>query len=94
MIWTGDWTAPADSAGVAAAGLFAAAGSDRSLRRCARTFIDGGDHVVVLGRYRGAMKNSGTRLVAPFCHVFRFQGEKAVMFQQFTAAAQWMRLMT
>jgi hypothetical protein len=36
------------------------------------TFIDGGDHVVVLGRYGGTMKNGGATLDSPFCHVFRF----------------------
>jgi uncharacterized protein len=33
------------------------------------TFIDGGDHVVVLGRHGGTMKNGGARLDSPFCHV-------------------------
>ena len=58
------------------------------------TFIDGGDHVVVLGRYGGTMKNGGAALDAPFCHVYRLHGEKAVMFQQYTDTAQWARLMT
>jgi ketosteroid isomerase-like protein len=58
------------------------------------TFIDGGDHVVVLGRYSGTMKAGGGRLDSPFCHVYRFQGDKAVMFQQYTDTAQWARLMT
>jgi uncharacterized protein len=57
------------------------------------TFIDGGNHVVVLGRYGGSMKKDGTRLDAPFCHVYRFQGDKVVMFQQYTDTAQWARLM-
>jgi ketosteroid isomerase-like protein len=57
------------------------------------TFIDGGDHVVVLGRYGGTMKNGGVRLDAPFCHVYRFNGDKAVTFQQYTDTAQWARLM-
>ena len=57
------------------------------------TFIDGGDHVVVLGRYRGTMKAGGATLDAPFCHVYRFQGDKVVMFQQYTDTAQWTRLM-
>jgi uncharacterized protein len=57
------------------------------------TFIDGGDHVVVLGRYGGTMKNGGATLDAPFCHVYRFHDDKAVMFQQFTDTAQWTRLM-
>jgi ketosteroid isomerase-like protein len=58
------------------------------------TFIDGGDHVVVLGRYGGTMKDGGAPLDAPFCHVYRFHGDKAVMFQQYTDTAQWTRLMT
>ena len=58
------------------------------------TFIHGGNHVVVLGRYRGTMKNGGAPLDSPFCHVYRFDGDKAVMFQQFTDTAQWTRLMS
>jgi ketosteroid isomerase-like protein len=58
-----------------------------------RTFIDGGDHVVVLGRYGGTMKKGGARLDSPFCHVYRFQGDKVATFQQFTDTAQWARLM-
>jgi uncharacterized protein len=57
------------------------------------TFIDGADHVVVLGRYGGTMKNGGARLDAPFCHVFRFRGDKIAAFQQYTDTAQWARLM-
>ena len=56
-------------------------------------FIDGGNHVVVLGRYGGAMKDGGAPLDSPFCHVYPFEGDKAVMFQQFTDTAQWTRLM-
>ena len=58
------------------------------------TFIDGGSHIVVLGRYGGVVKDGGAPLDAPFCHVFRFEGGKAVMFQQFTDTAQWTRLMS
>ncbi len=36
------------------------------------TFIDGGDHVVALGRYGGTMKDGGATLDSPFCHVYRF----------------------
>ena len=56
------------------------------------TYIDGGDHVVVLGRYGGTAKD-GVTLDAPFCHVYRFQGGKAATFQQYTDTAQWARLM-
>src|SRR4051812_18743914 len=31
-------------------------------------YVDGGDDVVVYGRYGGTMKHSGTALDAPFCH--------------------------
>lgn len=58
-----------------------------------KTFIDGGDHVVVVGRYGGTMKNGGAKLDAPFCHVYRFRDGKVVMFQQYTDTAQWARLM-
>lgn len=58
-----------------------------------RTFIDGGDHVVALGRYSGTMKESGAKLDAPFCHVFQIQDGKIVTFQQFTDTGQWTRLM-
>jgi ketosteroid isomerase-like protein len=57
------------------------------------TFIDGGDHVVVLGRYRGIKKGGGATLDAPFCHVFKFRDSRIVTFQQFTDTAQWARLM-
>jgi ketosteroid isomerase-like protein len=57
------------------------------------TFIDGGDHVVVLGRYGGTAKAGGARLDSQFCHVYRFRGGKIVSFQQYTDTAQWARLM-
>jgi len=57
------------------------------------TFIEGSEHVVVLGRYRGTMKVGGATLDAPFCHVFKFHGGKIVTFQQYTDSAQWVRLM-
>jgi hypothetical protein len=40
--------------------------------RLPSTFIDGGSHVVVLGRYSGTMKN-GAPLDAPCCHVYRLR---------------------
>ena len=57
------------------------------------TFIDGGDHVVTLGRYGGTTKAGGATLDSPFCHVWQFRGGKVVMFQQFTDTGQWTRLM-
>ena len=49
---------------------------------------------VVLGRYAGSMKSGGATLDSPFCHVYRFRGDKVVMFQQYTDTARWTRLMT
>ena len=57
------------------------------------TFIDGGDHVVVVGRYGGTMKAGGATLDAPFCHVHRLRDGKVVTFQQYTNTAEWTRLM-
>lgn len=57
------------------------------------TFIDGGDHVVVLGRYGGTMKSNGATLDAQFCHVYHFRDGKVVSFQQYTDSEQWTRLM-
>lgn len=56
-------------------------------------FIDGGDDVIVLGRYGGTMKHSGSTLDAQFCHVYRFSGGRIVAFQQYTDSAQWAALM-
>ena len=57
------------------------------------TFIDGGDHLAVTGRYGGTMKASGATLDAPFCHVYHFRDGKVLSFQQYTDTAQWARLM-
>lgn len=55
--------------------------------------VDGGDDVIVLGRYGGTMKHSGATLNAPFCHAYRFSDDRIVSFQQYTDTAQWARLM-
>lgn len=56
-------------------------------------FVDGGDDVIVFGRYGGRMKHSGAILDAAFCHVYRFRDNRIVSFQQYTDSAQWARLM-
>ena len=56
-------------------------------------FVDGGDDIVVFGRYGGTMKHSGVTLDAPFCHVYGFKGDRITSFQQYTDSAQWARLM-
>jgi hypothetical protein len=52
-------------------------------------FLDAGDHVVVLGRYRGTAKQTGRVLDVPFVHVWTLQGEKAIRFRQFLDTAGW-----
>jgi uncharacterized protein len=52
-------------------------------------FLDAGDHVVVLGRYRGTAKRTGRPLDVPFVHVWTLRDEKAVRFRQFLDTAGW-----
>jgi ketosteroid isomerase-like protein len=56
-------------------------------------YVDGGDDVIVLGRYGGTMKHNGSTLDAEFCHVYRFEGGHIVSFHQYTDTEQWARLM-
>ena len=39
------------------------------------------------------MKHSGTKLDAPFCHVYRFKSDQIVSFEQYTDSAHWAQLM-
>jgi ketosteroid isomerase-like protein len=52
-------------------------------------FLDAGEHVVVLGRYRGTAKQTGRVLDVPFVHVWTLRGDKAVRFRQFLDTAGW-----
>ena len=51
-------------------------------------FLDAGDTVVVLGRYRGTCKATGGPLDAQMCHVWRVRDGKAAHFQQYTDTLQ------
>lgn len=51
-------------------------------------FLDAGDTVVVLGRYRGANKATGRELDAQLAHVWRVKEGKAAAFQQYTDTLQ------
>jgi ketosteroid isomerase-like protein len=57
-------------------------------------FVDGGDQVVVLGRYRGIAKETGKRLDVPFVHVWTLRGDSAVRFRQFLDTAGWVEALT
>jgi uncharacterized protein len=52
-------------------------------------FVDGGDEVVVIGRYTGRAKDTGRELDVPFVHVWTLAGGKAVRFRQFLDTAGW-----
>ena len=55
-------------------------------------FLDAGDIIVVLGRYRGTCKATGERLDAQLAHVWRVRDGKAVAFQQYTDTLQAARV--
>lgn len=56
-------------------------------------FIDGGDHIVVLGEYRGVHRQSGGRLQVPFLHVWHMADGQLVEFHQFTDTAAYLAAM-
>ena len=55
-------------------------------------FLDAGDAVVVLGRYRGTYKATGKALDAQMAHVWRVADGKAAAFQQYTDTFQAARV--
>ena len=55
-------------------------------------FLDAGDTVVVLGRYKGIYKATGKPLDAQMVHVWRVKGGKATHFQQYTDTFQAARV--
>ena len=57
-------------------------------------FLDAGDEVVVLGRYRGIAKGTGKRLDVPFVHVWTVEGDKAVRFRQFLDTRGWVEALS
>ncbi len=57
------------------------------------SFVDGGDTIVVEGRYKGTAKSTGTPVDAQFVHVFELANGKITRFQQYTDTAQWAKAM-
>jgi uncharacterized protein len=51
--------------------------------------IDGGDTVVVEGRYTGKGVKTAKALGAPFAHVWHLRDGAVVTFQQYTDTRQW-----
>ncbi len=52
-------------------------------------FVESGDQVVVIGRYRGVAKGTEKLLDVPFVHVWTFRDGLAVRFRQFLDTAGW-----
>lgn len=52
-------------------------------------FIEGGDAVVVEGRYHGTVQGTGAKIDAQFVHVWELRDGKVVRFQQYTDTKQW-----
>lgn len=52
-------------------------------------FIEGGDTVVVEGRYRGTVKTTQAKVDAQFVHIWRMRDGKVISFQQYTDTKQW-----
>ena len=56
-----------------------------------QSYVDGGDAVVVEGRYKGTMKATGKAVDAQFAHVWRLRDGKVISFQQYTDTGQWQK---
>jgi ketosteroid isomerase-like protein len=74
-------------------GVFARLGSEwNGFASVPEEFLDAGDTVVVLGRYRGTFKATGLALNAQLAHVWQVADGKAVRFQQYTDTLQAARV--
>ncbi|MGZ8999136.1 MAG: nuclear transport factor 2 family protein [Allosphingosinicella sp.] len=74
-------------------GVFARLGSEwDDFSALPHEFLDAGETIVVLGRYRGTFKATGKPLDAQFVHVWRVDEGKAVAFQQYTDTLQAARV--
>ena len=66
------------------AGIFARLGSEwDGFAAVPDEYLDAGDSVVVLGRYRGTYKATGRAIDAQMAHLWRVRGGRAAAFQQF-----------
>jgi uncharacterized protein len=54
----------------------------------AREFYDAGSTVVVEARYTGVFKETGRKLDAQACHIWKLRDGKITSFQQYTDTAQ------
>ena len=73
-------------------GVFARLGSDwEGFAVDPQDYLDAGDSVVVLGRYRGTCRATGKPVDAQLVHVWRIEDGKAKAFQQLTDTLQFAR---
>lgn len=56
-------------------------------------FIDAGDRIIVLGRYRGTYKATGGKVDAAVCTIYRIRDGRIWHWQQFTDTAQFRKAM-
>jgi ketosteroid isomerase-like protein len=74
-------------------GVFARLGTEwEGFAAIPEEFLDAGDTVIVLGRYRGTYLATGRALDAQLVHVWRVEDGKAVAFQQYTDTLQAARV--
>ena len=77
------------------AGVFARIGTEwDGFAAVAEDYIDGGDTIVVLGRYRGTYRASGRPLDAQMVHVWRLADGRITRFDQRVDTLQSARVMT
>jgi ketosteroid isomerase-like protein len=76
-----------------AAGVFARCGGEwDGFEALPEEYLDAGDTVVVLGRYRGRYKATGRDQNSQCVHVWRIAGGKATGFQQYVDTLQVARV--
>jgi ketosteroid isomerase-like protein len=59
-----------------------------------KKFYEVGEHVVVLGRFRGRTKMTGKDLDAPTAHIWTLRAGKAVRFQSCQDIARWLEALS
>ncbi len=73
-------------------GLFARLGGEwDGFSAVPNEIVDGGDTVVVFGRYGGTYKATGVKVDAQLVHVFKFKDGKVAKFHQYTDTAQFQK---
>jgi uncharacterized protein len=57
-------------------------------------FLEAGDEVVVVGRYRGVAKQSRKLLDVPFVHIWTMRDGTAIRFRQYLDTAGWIEALS